>query len=162
MTTQTRCFNLLGIALALLGPGTMAIAADPSAPGAQPPSQVQAVTPTPSPTAPSKAAAEVAVTVSAQGSVAVRPGDTLDRLIARHLAHLPLRQALLRQALIKKNPAAFKGGKAEGLLAGATLQLPVLADFRYLFVTASDALPFTPAAPEPAAGDPRKSWVRFP
>lgn len=137
MTTQARCIDVLGVALALLGPATMAIAAAPSAPA-----QVQAVS----------------------ASVAVKRGDTLDQLIARHLAHIPLRQDLLRQALIKKNPAAFKGGKAEGLLAGATLQLPVLADFRYLFATASDAPPVTPAElePTPPAVDPRKGWVRFP
>ncbi len=157
MTKQTHCFDLLGVALALLGSAAMSIAADPPAPAIGAPAPLKAATEAHSPAARREALAEA----SSQCSVAVRRGDTLDRLIVRHLTHLPLRQDLLRQALIKKNPTAFKGGKAEGLLAGSTLQLPMLTDFRYLFTPVSDALP---AAPEqtPAAVDPRKSWIRFP
>ena len=88
---------------------------------------------------------------------------------------LPFKLELLRTAIMQKNPAAFKKGKPETMLAGAVLQLPTIEDFRRMVPslgTASEDAHAKPAsdphgkAPEDShaewESDPRKGWVRFP
>jgi len=107
------------------------------------------------------------------GSIVIKRGDTLDKIITRHLSALPIKADLIRQEIIKQNPAAFKGGKASAMVMGASLQLPGMDYFRDRY--------FQPNQPSIGAGessmqngdsaqnenspesiDPRKGWVRFP
>lgn len=106
-------------------------------------------------------------------SIVVKRGDTLDKIITRHLSAMPIKTDLIRQEIIKQNPAAFKGGKASAMVIGASLQLPGMDYFRDRYFQANQ--------PSITAGessiqnrdsaqnenpsesvDPRKGWVRFP
>jgi hypothetical protein len=162
-TTRTQCRPLVGVAFALLGHAAAALAEGNPRPAAVPPARVEAVADTTS--RGTHDLRNAAGQPTKPGSVVVRRGDSLERIITRHLTHLPFRQDILRQAVIKKNPAAFKGGRPEGLLVGAILQLPATEDFNHLFSGATAAAP-PPAQPPvedaPTDIDPRKSWVRFP
>ena len=104
-------------------------------------------------------AANAAAAPTHSGTVTVKKGDTLYRIIARNLEHLPFKQDIVRAAIMQKNPAAFKDGKPSGMISGAVLQLPRMADFRRM-------IPALAATSEDAQAeqdaDPRKGWVRFP
>ena len=134
-----KTFILLAGSAALLGATPLAVAAQTSAVATE--------------------AEKTAAAPGKSGSVTVKKGDTLLRIIARHLDHLPFKQAIVRTAVMQKNPAAFKEGKPEGMVAGAVLQLPTMEDFRRM-------LPSLDAASEDAhaegESDPRRGWVRFP
>lgn len=112
-------------------------------------------------------------TQGAGGPIAVKRGDTLDRLIARHLPSHPIRPEILRQEIVSQNPDAFKGGKANALVAGASLWLPGLSYFRDKYFQASDKSTGKKEDSRQNADsvqgetsaddiDPRKGWVRFP
>lgn len=94
-----------------------------------------------------------------------KKGESLDRLIARSMKHLPFRQDILRDIVVQKNPGAFKGGNAKSLIGGALIQLPVMSDFRHIThpaeMTATPANETDNSQPS-AEPDVRKGWVRFP
>ena len=150
-----RSLILLAGSAALLGATPLALASETNAVAAQ--------------------AAKTAAAAEKNSSVTVKKGDTLLKIIERNLHHLPFKLELLRTAIMQKNPAAFKKGKPETMLAGAVLQLPTIEDFRRMVPslgTASEDAHAKPAsdphgkAPEDShaewESDPRKGWVRFP
>ena len=89
----------------------------------------------------------------------VMPGDTLDRIVNKTLAHSPLKPELLREALVSANPQVIPAGRNPRLKPGTVLQLP---DHEALL--RSTVLPLLPAADQAGstAADARKRWVRYP
>jgi Tfp pilus assembly protein FimV len=109
--------------------------------------------------------ADVEATDTDVARTSVRKGDTLDRLLARHLKDHPFRVEVLRRLVVQKNPQAFRAGRADQLIAGASINWPNQQELQAL-------LP--PAPGEPATGtegtdseviqsaDPRAGWIRYP
>lgn len=98
-------------------------------------------------------------------AVVVKKGESLDKLIARHVKNSPFSQDIVRKAVIQKNPNAFKDGKAQGIVVGAQLQWPTMADYRKVLAGAGVSVDGgqRPEDSAPvAAPDPRKGWVRYP
>lgn len=97
---------------------------------------------------------------SALKTYAVKPGDTLDKVVRTQMGDSPLRADLLKEALISQNPNAFTKGSPKMLLAGATLQLPNQeALVRKHF---GPALQAPEAEPAQDHSQVRKHWVRYP
>ena len=109
------------------------------------------------------------------GSYKPKPGQTLDQVIANTLSKSPLNLAVLRQAFIRQNPAAFEAGKTPRLRKGVVLIVPdhdaLLLSLmpaappaaRPSAVTVADtAEPESSSAFAPAGGDDRRRWVRYP
>ena len=135
--------------------------------------QVQSAQPQPATPAVKNTAAPT--TALPPGSYKPKPGQTLDQVIANTLSKSPLNLAVLRQAFIRQNPAAFEAGKTPRLRKGVVLIVP---DHDALLLSLMPAAP--PAArpspvtvadtaePEsgsafaPAGGDDRRRWVRYP
>ena len=133
------------------------------------PVQIQSAAPPtrviPPPTKAKVAAPKPAPAVIPEGAVVAKKGESLDRLIARSMKHLPFRQDILRDVVVQKNPGAFKGGNAKSLIGGALVQLPVMSDFRHIThpaEMAATAANETDNSQPSAEPDPRKGWVRFP
>ncbi|WP_374435619.1 FimV/HubP family polar landmark protein [Inhella sp.] len=106
---------------AVTAPVVSAPAPAPSALPSQPaPVASRAPAPAETPRAPRPAPAPVAV---ADGTVVVRPGESLSRVAARHLPEgVSLDQMLV--ALYRQNPDAFMGENMNLLRAGSRLKLP--------------------------------------
>ena len=116
------------------------------------------------------------------GSYKPRPGQSLDQVITQTMSDSPLKLAVLRQAFIRQNPAAFEAGKTPRLRKGVVLIVPdhaalLLSLMPPSLVGGPTAAPLaTPMAasvaapadvestsPLPqAAGDDRRQWVRYP
>lgn len=159
-------------------PAPAAAQAAPAAPAMAPegplqsgsvPVQIQSAAPPtrviPPPTKAKVAAPKPAPAVIPEGAVVAKKGESLDRLIARSMKHLPFRQDILRDVVVQKNPGAFKGGNAKSLIGGALVQLPVMSDFRHIThpaEMAATAANETDNSQPSAEPDPRKGWVRFP
>jgi hypothetical protein len=109
----------------------------------------------------------------------VRPGETLDMVIARTVGQSPLRPQVVRDAIVQANPHAFIQGNPHRLVAGATIVIPTPGGLRdHAFpemrapappMTAQQALEAKAAAarsapPRPRAGgdEDRRRWVRYP
>jgi hypothetical protein len=100
----------------------------------------------------------------------VRPGETLDRVIARTLRDSPFRIEVLREAFVRLNRAAFPRGSPHWVSAGATLQVPTVVDVldlvdpqRLLFGVPTPAPTAGPArSSAPTADADRRNWVRYP
>jgi len=109
------------------------------------------------------------------GSYKPKPGQTLDQVIANTLSKSPLNLAVLRQAFIRQNPAAFEAGKTPRLRKGVVLIVP---DHDALLLS---LMPSPPPEPRPATvsiavtsepeasspltpvvGEDRRRWVRYP
>ena len=68
------------------------------------------------------------VVLAEMGQYKVKAGDTIDRILQKFYASTPLRQDVLREALVQNNPQAFVKGNPKSLLAGANLMLPEPAE----------------------------------
>ena len=68
------------------------------------------------------------VVLAEMGQYKVKAGDTIDRILQKFYASTPLRQDVLRDALVQNNPQAFVKGNPKSLLAGANLMLPEPAE----------------------------------
>lgn len=111
-------------------------------------------------------AGAVADGAAARTEVVVRPGETLDRVIARTLKDSPFRVEVLREAFVSLNRGRFPRGTPHRVAAGATLLVPTLSDV----LSVVDPQPQQPAAsamvqpkstgPTPEAD--RRNWVRYP
>lgn len=88
------------------------------------------------------------------GRIRVQPGDTLDGIINRTMAGVPVQKSLLRRAFVTANPHAFPRGNANYMLAGATLVVPDITDLRRAVFTED---PRRQARPED-----RRHWIRYP
>ena len=97
------------------------------------------------------------------GSYKPKPGQTLDQVIANTLSKSPLNLAVLRQAFIRQNPAAFEAGKTPRLRKGVVLIVP---DHDALLLSLMPPVPVPVAAMEsqaaPSPDDDRKRWVKYP
>ena len=91
---------------------------------------------------------------------AVKPGDTLDKVVRTQMGDSPLRADLLKEALISQNPNAFTKGSPKMLLAGATLQLPSQEALARKYF--GQALHAQEAEPALDHSQVRKHWVRYP
>jgi len=107
----------------------------------------------------SVAPAQDLVVLAEMGQYKVKAGDTIDRILQKFYASTPLRQDVLREALVQNNPQAFVKGNPKSLLAGATLMLPEPAELvkKLMPVLLADAAPpsadpghSAAAAPAPA------------
>lgn len=96
-----------------------------------------------------------------RGAIVIKRGDTLEKLVKTHLNHLPFRQDILAQALLARNPGAFKEGpKSRTPVAGAVITLPTADDYAKVIFGPEGP----PQAPQEHAEpvDPRRGWVRYP
>jgi hypothetical protein len=91
-------------------------------------------------------------------------GDTIDRVIRKTMADSPLKDELLRQALIAANPTAFKAGRNSRLRPGTELKLPemhgLLRDILLPLLSPTEVGSYFP--PPPSTADERRRWVRYP
>ena len=109
--------------------------------------------------------------------VVVKPGDTVDVLLRRHLGESAFSQKFLRQAVIRLNPAAFPQGNIHRLESGSTLLLPSEQTLVGLLTTKAPgavSMPLNRASqPQEAEGPSssttpaawqatQKNWVRYP
>lgn len=115
--------------------------------------------------APAAAPVNAAMAAGRQ-QVQVRPGETLDRIVARTMGRTPFAAALVRKTVVDMNPTAFAGGSPHRLTAGATLVLPSLQDLQAVAGggTTGTALMHSPAGGtgHSHAADDRRNWIRFP
>ena len=89
------------------------------------------------------------------GSYVTKPGDTLNRIILRQLPDLPLRRNIIRMAIVKANPHAFKRKNPNWMYAGKTLRLPNVDDIR--------SVVFREAAVEQGGFTANPdSWIKYP
>jgi Tfp pilus assembly protein FimV len=107
-------------------------------------------------------------------SYVVKPGDTLEKVIAQQLSDSPMKPELLRKELMALNPIAFTKGNPKMLLAGATLKLPNSeqmvnkqsgnatwsADKANLALSGYTTYP--PLYPNVQASEKRRHWVQYP
>ena len=89
------------------------------------------------------------------GSYVTKPGDTLNRIILKQLPDLPLQRNIVRMAIVKANPHAFKRKNPNWMYAGKTLRLPNAEDIRSVVFrdTAVKQKNFT-SKPD--------SWIKYP
>ena len=91
-------------------------------------------------------------------------GDTADRVVKKTMADIPLKDELLRDALIQANPKAFTAGKATRLKPGTELALPdlrpMLRDILLPLLEPREAGAYFP--PPPTSAEERRRWVRYP
>jgi Tfp pilus assembly protein FimV len=89
------------------------------------------------------------------GYYQVRSGDTLDVLLRRIYGDTPIRTDILRQAVIRANPHAFRNNNPNWMLAGAQLRVPDADDVMALIFRDLDAV-----RGRIQGGHP--NWVRYP
>lgn len=110
-------------------------------------------------------AGQTAAMTAGRQQVQVRPGETLDRILARSLGATPFAPALVRKTVVDMNPTAFTGGSPHRLNANATLVLPSLQDLQAVAGGGSTgaALMHSPAGGNHAhSQDDRRNWIRYP
>ena len=106
--------------------------------------------------------------------VVVNRGDTVDRLLRRHLGNTAFSMSYVRQALVRLNPAAFPSGNVHRLEAGITLLVPTEQTLVALLKSDKPSA-FTAQVGQAGtddggmAGQPasqwareQKNWVRYP
>ncbi len=115
--------------------------------------------------------AETPAAVSAL-KVVVKPGETVDGLLRRHLGDSAFSMKFQRQALVRLNPSAFPRGLVQRLAVGTTLWMPtdpIMAGMvpggrkdSTLAQAASAANPSATAGQPVHTPSPTRGWVRFP
>lgn len=110
--------------------------------------------------------------------VVVRPGDTVDSLLRRHLRDSAFSTAFQRQALVRLNPSVFQKGQVHRLEVGTTLWMPTDTILMGLLPGAGQPRPVQaiPSSAADSAGQdasgtarqpvhspsPSRGWVRYP
>lgn len=107
--------------------------------------------------------------------VVVRPGDTVDGLLRRHLVDSVFNTKFKREALIRLNPAVFHNGQVRRLEVGSTLWIPT--DTIMMGLLPGAPVVHASVAPQQVVADkdtsgtarqavhtpsPSRAWVRFP
>ena len=64
----------------------------------------------------------------ANGVYKVQPGDTLSEIMALHLGDTGVNPDVMKKVIVKNNKAAFRRGNAHGMMAGANIRMPTVAD----------------------------------
>ena len=83
------------------------------------------------------------------------PGDTVDHIIAKMLPNLPVNKSILRQAIVKANPHAFKRDNQNWMYANKKLRLPGADDIHNVIFTEQ-------ADTKKAKRQDRGSWIKYP
>jgi Tfp pilus assembly protein FimV len=92
---------------------------------------------------------------SEDGYYTTRRGDTVDMILKRMLPNMPVKKAILRQALVKANPHAFKRSNPNWMYANKRLRLPGAKDIHnVIFVEQSGR--------KNSKRDERLSWIKYP
>lgn len=119
------------------------------------PCLAQAAGPSPKPAEASSAAGRVYVTVA---------GDNADRIVKKALADIPLKDDLLREALIQANPKVFTAGRNTRLKPGTSVTLPdphaMLRQVIMPLLEPREVGAYFP--PPPTSQEERRRWVRYP
>jgi Tfp pilus assembly protein FimV len=91
-------------------------------------------------------------------------GDTADRVVKKAMADIPLKDEILRDALIQANPKVFTAGAKTRLKPGTELALPdphpMLRQILMPLLEPKEAGAYFP--PPPVSVEERRRWVRFP
>jgi Tfp pilus assembly protein FimV len=91
-------------------------------------------------------------------------GDTADRVVKKAMADIPLKDEILRDALIQANPKVFTAGAKTRLKAGTELALPdphpMLRQILLPLLEPKEAGAYFP--PPPVSVEERRRWVRYP
>jgi Tfp pilus assembly protein FimV len=91
-------------------------------------------------------------------------GDTADRVVKKAMADIPLKDDILREALIQANPKAFTAGAKTRLKPGTELALPdphpMLRQILMPLLEPKEAGAYFPPPPVPV--EERRRWVRYP
>jgi Tfp pilus assembly protein FimV len=111
--------------------------------------------------------------------VVVRPGDTVDGLLRRHLGDSVFSIQFQRQSVMRLNPNVFPNGQLRRLEVGATLWIPTDTVMMGLLPGVRKETPVAQASAAPAQGaadpdatgttrqpvhtpSPSRGWVRYP
>lgn len=91
-------------------------------------------------------------------------GDTADRVVKKAMADIPLKDDILRDALIQANPKVFSAGAKTRLRPGTELALPdphpMLRQILLPLLEPKEAGAYFP--PPPVSVEERRRWVRYP
>jgi Tfp pilus assembly protein FimV len=91
-------------------------------------------------------------------------GDTADRVVKKAMADIPLKDEILRDALIQANPKVFTAGAKTRLKPGTELALPdphpMLRQILMPLLEPREAGAYFP--PPPTSVEERRRWVRYP
>lgn len=103
------------------------------------------------------------------GTVTVKRGETLDRVIRRAMPDVPLHPDFLRKAFVSLNPQVFPSGSPHQMRSGASLKVPSMPALRQMMMnqhpgTAPLLLGTEGEMGHKAAADSndQRRWVRFP
>ena len=89
------------------------------------------------------------------GSYVTKRGDTLNGIIQEQVPDLPLNYNIIRLAIVKANPHAFKRNNPNWMYAGKTLRLPGVEDIR--------GVVFRKGAKKPKSFTSNPdSWIKYP
>ena len=86
------------------------------------------------------------------GSYRVQVGDTLDQIIELTMSESGVKKSFIRQAFVQANPAAFRSGNPNWLIAGREIRVP----------TADDVLALIFVTPPKSINESTKNWVKYP
>lgn len=96
--------------------------------------------------------------------VVVKPGESLVRIVRAHFKGSPFRDDFIYKAFVNLNPEAFPRKTHHIVNAGASLQVPTMADL--MAMAEGEATPALGAASAPTtarhSATQRQHWVRFP
>ena len=87
----------------------------------------------------------------------VKFGDTLDAIIKSQLPELPVKKAILRDAIVSANKHAFRRDNPHWMYADKTLKLPDSSDIHQAI--------FKTSAPDTSSltrNQKQKDWIRYP
>lgn len=91
-------------------------------------------------------------------------GDNADRIVKKAMGDSPLKEELLRDALMKANPKVFTAGRNTRLRPGLTVTLPdqhaMMRQILLPLLDSREAAAHFP--PPPASAEERRRWVRYP
>ena len=103
------------------------------------------------------------------GTVTVKRGETLDRVIRRALPDVPLHPDFLRKAFVSLNPQVFPSGSPHQMRSGASLKVPSMPALRQMMLThypgTAPLLSGAEDLAEQKAGsgqNDQRRWVRYP
>lgn len=93
----------------------------------------------------------------ADGYYLIRRGDTLDRIIHNVVPKTSLRKSILRQAIVRANPHAFKRSNPNWMYANKRIKLPDSDDIKGVIFAS------TPGNKEQQKTVvDKKDWIRYP
>ena len=89
------------------------------------------------------------------GTYTTKRGDTLNQIINSQISGLPLKMNIVRLAIVKANPHAFKRSNPNWMYAGKRLKLPSVDDIRSVVFKADSG------RKKRFSSDP-DSWIKYP